>query len=54
MVLQKGCVAIGSELRGEKRVDPKPLLVMPTIMCLCEDIARGHIQERANGRGASA
>jgi hypothetical protein len=47
-------VAIGSELRGEKRVDPKPLLVVPAIMCLCEVIAQGHIQEGANGGGASA
>jgi hypothetical protein len=42
-------MAIGSELRGEKRVDPNPVLTMPA----CVDIARGHIQERDNGRGSS-
>lgn len=47
-------MAIGSKLRGEKRVEPKPLLVAPAIMCLCEVIAQGHIQEAANGGGASA
>jgi hypothetical protein len=53
MVLQKGCVAIGSELQGEKWVDPKPLLAAPTIMGLCEDIVQSHIWERDNERGAS-
>jgi hypothetical protein len=54
MVFQKGCVAIGSELLGEKWVDPKPLLAVPAIKCLHQDIAQGHMLEGVNGKGASA
>jgi hypothetical protein len=42
-VLQKGCVAIGGELRGEKQVGLKPLLATPTITYLREVIAQGHM-----------
>jgi hypothetical protein len=47
-------VAIGSELRGEKWIDPKPLFPVPTIMCLREVIAQGHMLEGASGKGANA
>jgi hypothetical protein len=47
-------VAIGSELREEKQVDPKPLSIAPKIMCLHEKIARYHIREGAKERGACA
>jgi hypothetical protein len=47
-------MATGSELRREKWVDAKPLLVVPTIRCLHEDIARGHMLEGDNRKGASA
>jgi hypothetical protein len=45
---EKGCVAAASELQGEKQCDIKSLQTAPQS---CVDIAQGHIQERANGRG---
>jgi hypothetical protein len=54
MVLVKGYMATGGKLRGGKWVDPKPLLGAPAIVRLRKDIARGHMQEGANGRGACA
>jgi hypothetical protein len=43
IVLQKGRVAIGGELRGENHVGLKPLLVAPAITSLHEVIAQGHV-----------
>jgi hypothetical protein len=33
VVLQIGRVTFGSELRGEKWIDPKPLFTTPAIVC---------------------
>jgi len=51
VVLQIERVAFGSELRGEKWIDPKPLLTTPAIVC---GYNRIHMREGANGGGASA
>jgi hypothetical protein len=51
MVLRRGQVVARGELWGQKQFFSKPLLVMSTITCLCEDIAPGHIYEGAKGKG---
>jgi hypothetical protein len=47
-------MAVGGELRGEKQVGLKPLLVVPAITYLREAIAQGHMEKGANEKGASA
>jgi hypothetical protein len=47
-------VATGGGLRGEKQVDPKPLLDVPAIIHLRKDVARGHMRQGANEKRAHA
>jgi hypothetical protein len=47
-------VAAGGELRGEKQVGLKPLLLMPGITVFHKFITQGLMKERTNEKGASA